>query len=119
MLRDQRRVRLPALRAWRRGVNKDEPGVVLNQRKVLLAAVAGISAVAATAAISRAAVVPAPTMAGKLWLIKENDLATIGGSAADFDWVTCGITTDPVNIRVVRACGPGQVRTYTSYTWLR
>jgi hypothetical protein len=58
-------------------------------------------------------------MAGKLWLIKENDLATIGGSAADYDWVTCGITTDPVNIHVVRACGPGQVRTYTSYTRLQ
>jgi hypothetical protein len=58
-------------------------------------------------------------MAGKLWLIKDNDLATIGGSAADFDWVTCGVTTDPFNIRVVRACLPGQVRTYTNYTWLR
>lgn len=58
-------------------------------------------------------------MAGKLWLIKENDLATIGGSVTDYGWVTCGITTDPFNIHLVRACRPGQVRTYTSYTWLQ
>jgi hypothetical protein len=119
MLVDQRRVRLPALQGWWRGAIVDEPGGVLNQRKILLAAAAGISVVAAAAAISRAAVIPAPTMAGKLWLIKENDLATIGEHAADYDWVTCGVTTDPFNIRVVRACRPGQVRTYTSYTWLQ
>jgi hypothetical protein len=97
----------------------DERGDVLNRRSVLLAAAAGISAVAAAIVASQAAVMPKPTMAGKLWLIKENDLATIGGSATDYGWVSCGLSTDPFNIRVLRACLPGQVRTYTSYTWLQ
>jgi hypothetical protein len=93
-------------------------GGALNRWKISLATAAGVS-VALAGVASQAAVIPKPTMAGKLWLIKENDLATIGGNAADYDWVTCGITTDPVNIHVVGACLPGQVRTYTSYTRLQ
>lgn len=53
----------------------------------------------------------------KLWLIKQNDLATIGTRyASDFRWVACGQATQtgPQGVPGGR-CHRGQVQTFASY----
>jgi len=57
---------------------------------------------------------PNPTlMAGQRWMIKVNDLKTIGGMGS-YEWVTCGLTTAPLTPSNDTPCQPGQVPTYTS-----
>jgi hypothetical protein len=60
-----------------------------------------------------AATIPAPTMAGKYWLVKENDAQVIGEGT--WTWTGCGITTSPARIHHTGPCLPGQDRIYTSY----
>jgi hypothetical protein len=91
-------------------------------------ALAGIGIGSASAATSPYPNVPAPTMAHKLWLIKDDDLNTIdttpgqagpGDSASDYDWISCGLSTDPFNVTINEPCAPSEIRTYASYSWLQ
>ncbi len=90
----------------------------------LAAAVLGVSSAASAAAIQAAgpaAVAIGPftnLMAGQPFLIKENDLAVIGGKGT-YQWVACGISTDPFNVAEVLPCAPGQDRIYASFYTLR
>jgi len=63
------------------------------------------------------AAAPAPgavTMAGQLWLIKDNDLAVLGGMGS-YQWVGCGMTTAPLTIDNFTPCSPGEDPIYTNY----
>jgi hypothetical protein len=56
-------------------------------------------------------------MAGQEWLIKSNDLQTIGGIGS-YEWVGCGETTAPLSSVNYSPCKPGQDPIYTSYATL-
>lgn len=57
---------------------------------------------------------PSPTlMGGKEWFIKDNDLAAIG-NVGTYEWVGCGMTTDPVSANTYAPCNPDEVPIYTS-----
>ena len=54
-------------------------------------------------------------MAGKVWLIKSNDLQTIG-DIGSYAWTGCGITTgSSLTSSTYPACQSGQVPIYTSH----
>ncbi len=53
-------------------------------------------------------------MAGQQWLIKDNDLAVIGGIGS-YQWIGCGLTTAPLTPRNYTPCHPGQDRIYASW----
>jgi hypothetical protein len=59
--------------------------------------------------------VPPTLMAGQLWMIKSNDLASIGG-VGSYEWIGCGLTTAPLTPNNYTPCQPGQVPIYTDYS---
>jgi len=59
--------------------------------------------------------VPPTLMAGQLWMIKSNDLASIGG-VGSYEWIGCGLTTAPLTPNNYSPCQPGQVPIYTDFS---
>ena len=53
-------------------------------------------------------------MAGQEWMIKDNDLAAIGGLGS-YQWIGCGATTAPLTSSGYAPCQPGEVPIYTNY----
>ncbi len=59
--------------------------------------------------------VPPTLMAGQLWMIKSNDLASLGG-VGSYEWIGCGLTTAPLTPDNYTPCQPGQVPIFTDYS---
>lgn len=57
---------------------------------------------------------PPIRMAGRLWLIKDNDLTVLGG-IGQYQWIGCGLTTAPLAKINYSPCHPGQDPIYASY----
>jgi hypothetical protein len=66
-------------------------------------------------AVPAQATASTPTlMAGQEWMIKDNDLAAIGGLGS-YEWIGCGATTAPLTSSGYAPCQPGEVPIYTNY----
>jgi hypothetical protein len=53
-------------------------------------------------------------MAGQEWMIKDNDLAVLGGLGS-YEWIGCGATTAPLTSSGYAPCQPGEDPIYTAY----
>ena len=71
----------------------------------------GDTAYAATTAYSP---VDPTLMAGQTWMIKDDDLAIIGGIGS-YEWVGCGESTAPGTANNFTPCQPGEDPIYTNY----
>jgi len=57
---------------------------------------------------------PPTLMAGQEWMIKDNDLAGLGGLGS-YEWIGCGATTAPLTSSGYAPCQPGEDPIYTDY----
>ena len=71
--------------------------------------------VALLVAVPAKATSSSPTsMAGQEWMIKNNDLAVLGGLGS-YEWIGCGATTAPLTSSGYAPCQPGEDPIYTAY----
>jgi hypothetical protein len=61
---------------------------------------------------------PPTLMAGQEWMIKDNDLAVLGG-LGNYEWIGCGSTTAPLTSSGYAPCQPGDDPIYTDYDTFR
>jgi len=72
-------------------------------------------AVALLGAAPAQATSSSPTlMAGQEWMVKDNDLAVLGGLGS-YEWIGCGATTAPLTSTGYAPCQPGEDPIYTDY----
>lgn len=85
-------------------------------RLVLLPLVmsAGLGTALFAAVPAQAATTPPTLMAGQEWMIKDNDLAVLGGLGS-YQWTGCGATTAPLTTSGYAPCQPGETPIYTNY----